>query len=127
MFDPIRQRRAFDKLQHQRPCVAGFFQPVDRADVGVVERRQHLRFTLEAGQPFGITGKGVRQHLDRHVPVEGRVPGTVDLAHAAFADLGGDGIGAEGGAGFKRHRSVQRDEALKLFVPILNERERRRC
>ena len=31
------------------------------------------------------------------------VSGAVNLAHTAFADLGGDGIGAEGGAGLKGH------------------------
>ncbi len=45
----------------------------------------------------------LRQHLQRHIPVEGRVTGTVDLAHAALADLGGDSVVAEGGAGFESH------------------------
>jgi N-formylglutamate amidohydrolase len=31
------------------------------------------------------------------------VAGTIYLAHAAFADLGGDRVGAEGGAGLKWH------------------------
>ena len=58
----------------------------------MVERRQHLRLALEARQPFGIAGKGVRQHLNGDVPVEGRVPRSVDITHAAFADLGGDPV-----------------------------------
>ena len=37
------------------------------------------------------------------VSIEGRVPGAVDLAHAAFADLGGDREGAEAGADVERH------------------------
>ena len=40
------------------------------------------------------------------VPVQAGVGGLVDLAHAAFADLGGDGIGAEAGAWFERHQST---------------------
>ena len=35
------------------------------------------------------------------VPVELRVSGSIHLPHAAFADLGGDRIRAEGGAGLK--------------------------
>ena len=37
------------------------------------------------------------QHLSRHVAIQGRVLGAIDLAHAAFADLGGDLIGAVSG------------------------------
>ena len=35
----------------------------------------------------------------RHVPIELGVPGLTHLPHAAFADLGGDDIRAESGAG----------------------------
>ena len=55
---------------------------------------------LELCQPIRIVGERLGQYLDRHVPVEGRVTGAVDLPHAAFADLAGDGMGAESGADF---------------------------
>ena len=42
--------------------------------------------------------------LERHVPVELRVSGPIHLPHAAFTDLGGDGVGAESGADFESHR-----------------------
>ncbi len=41
----------------------------------------------------------------------------VDLAHAAFADLGGDFVGAEGGAELERHL-VRWDEALEFLEPV---------
>ena len=56
LTDPISKRRPFDQLQNQRPRVAGLLQPVDRANVGMVQRGQDLRFTLEAGQPVGVCG-----------------------------------------------------------------------
>ena len=43
------------------------------------------------------------QDLERHVAVELGISGSIHLAHPAFADLGGDAIRAEGGAGGKRH------------------------
>ena len=67
----------------------------------MVERRQHLRFTLEAGQPVRVCGEGVGQHLECNVPVEGCVPGLIDLSHPAFADQGGDVVVAEPGADLK--------------------------
>ena len=41
--------------------------------------------------------------VQRHVPVELRVSGSIHLPHAAFADLGGDSIRAEGRAGLQWH------------------------
>ena len=43
----------------------GRFEGVDRRYVGVIERRQDLGFTLEAGQALGVGGHGLGQHLDR--------------------------------------------------------------
>jgi hypothetical protein len=45
-----------------------------------------------------IVRERLRQHLQRHMSVELRIPRPIHLPHAAFADLGGDGIRAEGGA-----------------------------
>ena len=39
--------------------------------------------------------EGLRQDLECHVPVELGVSGSIHLAHSAFADLGGDGVGAK--------------------------------
>ena len=66
--------------------------------LGMVQRDEDFGFPLEAGQPIGVRRERLGQDLERHVPVELRVARAVDLAHAAFADLGGDGVGAEGGA-----------------------------
>ena len=45
------------------------------------------------------------KHLQRDIAVQLRVTGAVDLAHAAFADLGGDFIRAERGACAQGHES----------------------
>ena len=47
----------------------------------------------------GSLREGVRQDLQRDVAIELRVAGAIDLAHAACADLRGDFVGAEAGAG----------------------------
>ena len=56
---------------------------------------------FEAGQAIGIGGEGVRQDFERDIAIQLRVAGAVDLAHATGADLGGDVVGTEGGAGFQ--------------------------
>ena len=37
LLDALCQRRAFDELEDQRLLAFGFFQPVDVADVGMVQ------------------------------------------------------------------------------------------
>ena len=64
------------------------FEPVDRRDVGMIERRKHARFALEARQPIGIERNAARQDLQRDVAAELRVVRAIDLAHPADAEEG---------------------------------------
>ncbi len=101
--DAIRQRGPFDELEDPRSDRAalalgfgfGFFRPVDVPDVGVVQGGEELGFALEAGEAIGIGRERVWQDLERHVAVELRVAGAVDLAHTAVADLAGNGVRTE--------------------------------
>ena len=62
---------------------------VDRGDVGVIQRRQHLGLAAEACHALGILSEELGQHFDRHLTSELGVFGTVHLAHATFAQLAG--------------------------------------
>ncbi len=62
---------------------------------------------------FAVHGRfGTRRFSDsarkEHVPIQLRVGGLPDLAHAALAEEGGDVVVAERGTDFERHRSVYR-------------------
>ena len=76
-----------------------FFEAVDRGDVGMIQRRERLRFAREPREPIGIVRERVRQDLDRDVAIQLRVARAIHLAHAAFADLRGDFVDAEARAG----------------------------
>ena len=65
-----------------------------------------------------VFSEGLRQDLERHVPVELGVPCPIHFPHPAYADLGGDGIGAEGGAGCQGHSSGDRHPLEQLLVPV---------
>ncbi len=52
--DAIGERRSVDQLQHERLQRLRFFEAVDRGDVRMIQRRQDLRFPLEAREPIGI-------------------------------------------------------------------------
>ena len=64
----------------------GLFETVDRCDVRMVERGQHLRLALESSQSFGVVGELIGEDFDRHVATELGVLGSVDLTHPAFAN-----------------------------------------
>jgi hypothetical protein len=89
---------------------------MDGDDVGMVERRNRLRFTLESCSTLGTAGHLEWQDLERHLPVELGVLGDVDFSHAAFAEQGDDRVMAELGARWECHRIVApygRPRALK--------------
>ena len=99
--DPIGKCRARHKLEHERMHSSAVFEAVDVADVRMIERREHLRFTPEAGEAAWIVRDGGQQDFDRDVAIELRVARLVDLAHAARADP---------------HRERVRADALALEV-----------
>ena len=78
------------------------FEPIDRADVRMVQRGEHPRFALEAREPIRIARHVARQNLDRDVPPELRVASPVHLPHAARAEqrlqvISAQGVTAHGG------------------------------
>ena len=84
--DPFRQRLALDELEHQCGAAIDVLEAVDRADVGMIQRRQHPRFALEAREAFRIAREEPWQDLDRDLATELLVMGAIDLAHAASAE-----------------------------------------
>ena len=62
------ERVTLDELQDQADGVVALLDAIDRRDVSVVQRRQHLRLPLEAPEPFGIGCERNRQDFDCYVP-----------------------------------------------------------
>ena len=87
--DPISEGGTRYQFQDQRFLALGFFQPVDVADVGVVQRGQHFGFAFKPCEAIWIIREGLRQDLERDLPVELGIGGLVDLSHATLANEGG--------------------------------------
>ena len=66
---------------------------------GRLREGEHFRFSLKPREPLGVGGDRVTQNLDGDRPLEVGVLGPIDLAHTARAELAGDFIGTETGAG----------------------------
>ncbi len=95
----LRERLALDELEHHVVQLGALDRRaadvVDRADVRVVEGRDALRLALEARAELRVGREQRRQQLERHVAIEPRVAGAVDLAHPARAERSHDLVGAQ--------------------------------
>ena len=83
--DQLRQRLPRKQLHHQVRHTAVDPKVGERDDVGVRQRRERPRLALETATPLGRRGRALRQHLDRHQPIELHLPALVDNADAADA------------------------------------------
>ena len=95
---------------------------VDRDDVGMIQRRGRPRFLLEPLQPLRIRRQRLRQHLDRHLARQTRVPRPVHLPHPARAERREDLVGSQASACGQRH--VERSSRRILSLPGAFERGR---
>ncbi len=95
------KRLSLHQLKDDEPRAARLFDAVDRGNVRMIQRREDLRFPLEARHPFGIGMCQIRERLDGDVPAEARIAGAIDLAHAAGADGGEDLIRSNLSAGLE--------------------------
>ena len=61
--DSIGEGRSLYELQDECLGAVDVLQPVDRCNVRMVERCEHLRFPLEAGESIGVQSETVGENL----------------------------------------------------------------
>ena len=127
--DQHRQIVALDQLHHERADRLRFLDAVDRADVGMIQRRECLRFAREARQAIGIARHGLRQDLQRDLAIQLRVARAIDLAHAAGAKEREDFVGTEPGARSQpgKYRRVRERFSLLAFTSDFGRRVSAAC
>ena len=76
----------FDEFEDDVVHAPIFADVVDPRDVFVIEPGGRLGFVAKAAERFFVGRLVARQHLDGDFPIEGRVEGAKDHAHAAAAD-----------------------------------------
>src|SRR5258708_3415676 len=107
MRQAIGERLSVHQFKNQELRAAGFFEPIDRADVGMVQRGEELCFSTEAGNAFGIVRETLGEDLHGDVAIELRVARLVDLAHAARTESREDFVPAEPSAWGQRQGSCR--------------------
>ena len=65
---------------------------VDRADIGMIQRRGSFGFTLEAAQGLRVFGDLVRKELERDKATELHILGLVDHTHPSATQLLDDAV-----------------------------------
>ena len=98
--DVLAKRLAVEQLHHQEWMARRLTDVVNRANIGMIQRRSGARLALET-LSRSLGRKGLRQNLDGYVAMQPRVPRLIHLAHAALADGGEDLVGAKASSGGK--------------------------
>ena len=96
---------AFDKFHHEGPDTVGLVQPVDRGDVGVIQRGEDFRFALKPCHSFRVSNEGLRQDLDGNVAIEPCVARPIYFAHSASPEGGENLVRTEARAIGQGHES----------------------
>ena len=102
-LQPLGEGLAFQVLHDQVVDPILPAEVVEDADVGMIQGGDGPGLTLEALAQVRASCQLRREDLDRHRPIEPRVPGPVDLAHAAGAEQRGDLVRPEARAGVEGH------------------------
>jgi peroxiredoxin len=119
----------FHQFHHQRADSAIFFEPVDRRNIRMIERCQHLRLALQSRQSIGVVEERRGKRLDGDVAIQSRIARAIDFAHAAGAQRSGDLIGAESSsnreshiaylpAGTRRRSSSNQFTTPRMVLPV---------
>src|SRR5450755_1563843 len=82
----VFERHPVEKL-HGDEGLSVLADVVDRADVGMVERRRGVGFTLKAGERLRVLFDLFGQELESDKTMQPRIFGFVDDAHSAAAQL----------------------------------------
>jgi hypothetical protein len=78
---PFCERRPVHQLHGERMNAVGVFEPVDRRDARMIQRRQQPGLARESLDVLGIACEGWRQDLEGDVPPERGVVRPVHLSH----------------------------------------------
>jgi len=101
----VREGVPLDELHDQIIDSVLMTDVVERADVGVVERRDRLRLALEAVAELRVLRELGGKDFDRDAAIESGITRAIHLAHATGSDRRDDFIWAEPCTGRNCHRS----------------------
>jgi len=69
LCNSVGERRPLDQFHYEPSHTIALLEAVDDRNVGMIQRREDFGFALEPHQPLGVCGNGLRQDLDRDLPL----------------------------------------------------------
>ena len=90
--DDVLQRCAVQEFHGDERAPGVFANIVNRADVGMIQRRGRLRLTFEPRQHLRVFGDLVRQEFQRHKAVQTGILRLVDHTHSPAAQFLHDAV-----------------------------------
>src|SRR5271157_2299873 len=91
----LLQRLAFQIFHDDEGPTFVFIDLINRADVGMIERRGGAGLALEAAQRLAVFSQLFRQKLEGDQPLQLAILGLIDDTHAPATDLLNDAIVAD--------------------------------
>ena len=113
-LDPLCQRFAFDELHDEREHAVGFFESIDRGNVGMIQRCQHASLALESSHPLTVASETLGKNFNRNVALQFGIPRAVNLTHAAASELAQDFVVGEG---LSDHEELAIESERSLVAP----------
>ena len=90
--DAVLQRRALQQFHGDERRSAVFVDVVNRADIGMIQRRSGLRLAPEAFQRRLVLHHFARQEFQRHLPPQLGILRAINHAHSAAANFLDDAV-----------------------------------
>ena len=94
--DAVLQRQAVEILHGDEVLTFALVNLEDHADIGVVQCRRRLCFSLEAGESLRVLGYFIGQEFQRDEAMQLHILGFVDHAHPTTAELLDDAVVRDG-------------------------------
>jgi hypothetical protein len=102
--EAVAQRLALQELGDEIRLPVLETHVVEGHDIGVVQRTGQLRLALEPFEERAVGAQRLGHHLERHVPPEPGIPGSVHLGHSSTPEQGHHLVRADAGIEGETHR-----------------------
>src|SRR6185503_8657365 len=100
-------------------CTVGIFDGMDLRNIGMIQTRENLRFTLKSRQSLGVRGETFRQELQCNFALQSGIDRPVHFSHTAFAQQRRDLIYADSRTDRYRHlKSADYTPASETVGPV---------
>ena len=79
--NPVGKRHSGRQFHYQEVLSAGFLESMNRRNVGMIQRGEYARLSLQEGQPLAVVRDRLGQKFDRHASPQLQIRRLINLTH----------------------------------------------